>query len=341
MSASPRPPEYRRDPVTGRWVLIAPERAARPLALSHVKPHDRRDAERDRCPFCEGREENTPLERFAIRAPGSAANGPGWQLRVVPNKFPAVRPLAATDPLGLGLLESVPGHGEHELVIPCARHESNPVRLTDDEFADLLRAYRERLLTLADDPRLAYATVFQNVGAEAGASLAHLHSQILATPFVPDGVQQELDGSRRHFERTGSCVFCDILRHEVAAGERVVVATARFVVLLPFAGRFAYETWVLPRTHESRYEALADDAAGELAGVMRDVLGRLDAVLDEPAYNYYLHTAPLRSGELPHYHWHLEVIPRTARAAGFEWGSGCFINTVAPERAAAELRAAN
>jgi UDPglucose--hexose-1-phosphate uridylyltransferase len=339
MSNSLRPPEYRRDPVTGRWVLIAPERAARPLALSHVKPHDRRDEERDRCPFCEGREENTPLERFALRNPGSAANGPGWQLRVVPNKFPAVRPLADTDRTGGGLLESVPGHGEHELVIPCSRHESNPVCLTDAEFADMLRAYRGRLLALADDPRLAYATVFQNVGAEAGASLAHLHSQILATPFVPDGVSQELEGAKRYIEREGGCVFCDLLRHEIAAGERVVTTTANFVALLPFAGRFAYETWVLPRAHESRYEALADDRASELAALLRNVLGRLDAVLAEPAYNYYLHTSPLRVTELPHYHWHLEIIPRTARAAGFEWGSGCFINTVAPERAATELRA--
>ena len=332
-------PEYRRDPVTGRWVLIAPERAARPLALSHVKPHDRRDTERDRCPFCEGREENTPLERFAIRAPGSVANGPGWQLRVVPNKFPAVRPLANTDPIGRGLLESVPGHGEHELVIPCSRHESNPVRLTNAEFAVMLCAYRERLLALAADSRLAYATIFQNVGAEAGASLAHLHAQILATPFVPDGVAQELEGSKNHFARAGRCVFCDLLSHESRAAERLVLETPNFVALLPFAGRFAYETWVLPRTHESRYEALTDELALELAEVLRIVLSKLDAVLDEPAYNYFLHTAPLRSPELPHYHWHLEIIPRTARAAGFEWGSGCFINTVAPERAAAELRA--
>jgi len=331
-------PEYRRDPVTGRWVLIAPERAARPLALSHVKPHDRRDAERDRCPFCEGREENTPLERFAIRAPGSVANGPGWQLRVVPNKFPAVRPLANTDPIGRGLLESVPGYGEHELVIPCSRHESNPVHLTTAEFAALLGAYRERLLTLADDPRLAYATIFQNVGAEAGASLAHLHSQILATPFVPDAVQLELDGSKSHFASAGRCVFCELLQHEIATGERVVLTTPNFVALLPFAGRFAYEVWVLPRTHESRYEALTDELTQELAEVLRTVLSRLDGVLAEPAYNYYLHTSPLRSPTLPHYHWHLELIPRTARAAGFEWGSGCFINTVAPERAAAELR---
>lgn len=339
MSNTLRPPEYRRDPVTGRWVLNAPERAARPLALSHVKPHDRRDAERDRCPFCEGREENTPDERFAIRRPDSVANGPGWQLRVIANKFPAVRPLANTDPLGAGLWEAVPGHGEHELVIPCARHESNPVCLTNDEFANLLCAYRGRLLALADDPRLGYATIFQNVGAEAGASLAHVHSQILATPFVPDGVGQELDGAKRYLEREGTCVFCDVLRHEVAAGERVVMATANFVALLPFAGRFAYEVWVLPLAHESRYETLTDAAAHELAEVLRTVLTRLDVVLAEPAYNYFLHTSPLRASELPHYHWHLEIIPRTARAAGFEWGSGCFINTVAPERAAAELRA--
>jgi UDPglucose--hexose-1-phosphate uridylyltransferase len=332
-------PEYRRDPVTHHWVILAPERAARPLALSHAKPHDRHDAERDTCPFCVGREEDTPGELFALRAVGSELNGPGWRLRVVPNKFPAVRPLPDVELVGGGgLFESLPGIGEHELIIECARHEANPAHLSEAEFRDVLLTYRARLIALSANPRYAYVLVFKNVGAEAGASLAHLHSQIVALPIVPDAVRGELDGANAYYQHTGRCVFCDIVRQELQAGVRVVAETEHFLVIAPFASRFAYETWLVPKSHNSRYETLTDTHADELARLLRHLLARLDAVLEEPAYNYYLHTGPAQAGALPYYHWHLEVIPRTARPAGFEWGSGCFINAVPPEHAAAELR---
>jgi UDPglucose--hexose-1-phosphate uridylyltransferase len=336
-------PEYRRDPVTGRWVIFAPERSLRPLALSHSKPHARWDAERDSCPFCEGREAQTPHERLAVRDPGSRPDGPGWRLRVIPNRFPAVRPTAGTSPAARqagGLFEAAPGVGEHELIVECPQHKSNPTSLTDAEFTNVLIAYRERMTALTADPRFAYVTVFKNVGAEAGASLAHLHSQLVATPIIPDAVRLELDGAADYHRREGLCVFCDIVRQEVEAGVRVVAGTRHFLAVCPFAGRFAYETWVLPVGHDSRYEAITDEQAAELAGLMKLVLGKLDGVIGHPAYNYYLHTGPARAVNLPYYHWHLELAPRTARAAGFEWGSGCFINAVLPETAAAELRAA-
>ena len=335
-------PEYRRDPVTGRWVIFAPERSLRPLALSHSKPHARWDAERDTCPFCEGHETDTPRELFAERDPGSKPDGPGWRLRVVPNRFPAVRPTATANAAASrdGLFELAPGVGVHELVIECPRHTSSPTGLTDAEFAAVFRAYRDRIVALAADPRFAYVTVFKNVGAEAGASLAHLHSQVVATPFVPEAIRGELDGAADYHRREGRCVFCDIARQESEAGVRVMAETPHFLAVAAFAGRFAYETWVLPKAHASRYETITDPHAAELARLTKSVLGKLDGVLGHPAYNYYLHTAPARSGELPHYHWHLEVVPRTARPAGFEWGSGCFINAVLPEVAAAELRAA-
>ena len=338
--STPLAPEYRRCPVTNRWVVIAPERAARPITLSHAAPHSRDANGRADCPFCEGSEHETPGERFAIRADGTAPNGPGWQLRVVPNKFPAVRShLAlgfASEPSAL--FESRPAIGRHELVIPCSRHLSNPVDLTDGEFRDKLLAYRDRIQLHSANPQTAYVTIFQNVGAEAGASLAHLHSQIVTMPMVPDGVRHELDQSAAYFERVKKCVFCDILREELPLRHRVVTETPHFVVLTPFAARFAYEMWVLPKAHVSHFETINAEIALELAVVFKDILGRLDAVLHKPAYNFFLHTGPVRSGALVHYHWHFEIIPRTARAAGFEWGSGCFINTTSPEQAALELR---
>ncbi len=334
-------PEYRRDPVTGRWVVIAPERASRPLGLADTKPHARRNIERDECPFCEGHEHDTPHESYAVRTPGTAPNGPGWQLRVVPNKFPAVRATADSDLKSTGeLFESFPGFGVHELVIECPFHESSPTVLTDGEYARVLVAYRERIRTLADDPRFAYVTVFKNVGAEAGASLAHLHSQLIATPIVPDAVRLELESAGDYYLGERRCVFCAVAKAELAGRTRLVAETAHFVAFCPFAARFAYEVWVMPKRHASGYESTSDAELLELSGLMKLVLGKIDSALGDPAYNYYLHTSPARIRDLPYYHWHFEILPRTSRQAGFEWGSGCFINLVPPERSARDLRAA-
>lgn len=323
-------PDLRRDPVTGRWVLIAPERARRPMSLSGAGPRHRTSGERTPCPFCPGQEHDTPNEVYALREPGTAANGPGWRLRVVPNKFPAVK--APTPP--------APAAGVAEVLIDCPEHIDSPTLLSDEQFADVFRAYRERMTALAADPRLAHVAVFKNVGAEAGASLGHTHSQLIATSVVPALVQSELNGAEAYYARTGRCVFCDIVERELADGSRVVVRSENFAVVTAFAPRFAYEMWVLPVRHESRYEAIADAAARELAVLLKRVLRALDAVLHSPAYNWFLHTTPLHAGGPPHYHWHLEILPRTARPAGLEWGFGCHITTVAPEQAAAELRAA-
>ena len=263
------------------------------MTLAHAEPHHRDADGRAECPFCEGMEHDT----YALRAPDTAPDGPGWRLRVVPNKFPAVRPVAEPAPETSDLLfESHPGFGRHEVVIECARHASDPVAMSDEEFRDVLLAYRNRVVALSDDARCAYVTVFKNVGAEAGASLAHLHSQIVATPMVPDVIRAELAGAGEYFAREGRCVFCDVIARDAADGRRVVAETAHFIALAPFAPRFAYETWVLPKAHDSRYETLTPSRAGELAGLMKRVLAGLDRVLRRPAYNYYLHTGP--GGEL-------------------------------------------
>jgi UDPglucose--hexose-1-phosphate uridylyltransferase len=242
--------------------------------------------------------------------------------------------------LGPLLFESAPGVGRHEVIIECPEHLANPARLSDEQLRDVFLAYRDRLVALADEPGLRYAAVFKNVGAEAGASLGHCHSQIVATPIIPDNIQAELDGAKHHHDRHGRCIFCDIVASELADGARVVARSPGFVALVPAAARFAYELWVLPTHHASRYETLTPADAAELAGLMKRVVRALDAVLRDPAYNWFLHAAPLRSPDLPHYHWHFELMPRTSRPAGFEWGTGCFINAVPAETAAAELRAA-
>jgi UDPglucose--hexose-1-phosphate uridylyltransferase len=337
-------PEYRRCPVTGRWVVLAPERALRPIQLPHGQPHLRRDAAGSGvCPFCPGNEAMVPAEVFAVRDAGTPPDGPGWKLRVVPNKFPAVRELPDSSPMAItpdGFSEAMIGFGRHEVVIETDQHESDPVNLTDDEFVAMLTAYRERLKELAKNPRFAFATVFKNVGAEAGASLAHLHSQIIAMPVVPDAIRAELEAANDYYRRERRCVYCDLLRNESASGLRVVEDAGGFLSVCPFAPRFAYETWVLPQTHDSRFETTSDADLLNLARQMKRVLKAIDVVLNGPAYNWYLHAGPLRASNMPYYHWHIEIAPKTARPAGFEYGSGCFINAVPPELAAVRLRAA-
>ncbi|MDY3556742.1 hypothetical protein R5W24_005912 [Gemmata sp. JC717] len=332
-------PQLRRDPVTGRWVLIAPQRAQRPINLPGHAPTHRTNGERHPCPFCPGQEADTPNEVYAVRDAGTAPDGPGWHLRIVPNMYPAVRPdVGPPAPAAADLFVTAPAFGTAEVLIDCAQHYDDPTQLSDKQFADVFRAYRARMTALAADPRLAHVSVFKNVGAEAGASLGHLHSQMIATPVVPELMRTELDGAEGHYARTGRCVFCTLVRDELADGSRVVARSERFVIATAFAPRFAYEMWLLPVAHESRYEALTDAGADELAALLKRALVALDRVQNAPAYNWFLHTSPLRTGELPHYHWHLEVLPRTARPAGLEWGFGCHITTVAPEQAAAELR---
>jgi UDPglucose--hexose-1-phosphate uridylyltransferase len=294
------------------------------------------------CPFCPGQEHDTPNEVLAYRVAGSIPDGPGWQLRVVPNKFPAVRSdvgEASCAVEGMVFL-ATPGFGNAEVVIETAEHLPDPTKLSDREFAAIFRAYRDRTLALAPDPRLVYSAIFKNVGAEAGASLGHTHSQIVAMPVVPGIIERELAASQAFFARTGRCIFCDLASRDLADGERVISRSEHFLAVTAYAPRFSYEFWVLPLDHASRYEMLSDASAAELASLMKQVLIALDRVQSEPAYNWFLHTAPLRSPELPYFHWHIEVLPRTARPAGLEWGFDCFIITVAPETAAVELRQA-
>ncbi len=334
-------PEFRQDPVCGRWTIIAPERAHRPKTLEGAEPRHRGNDERRPCPFCPGQEHETPNEVLAYRPVGSPPDGPGWQLRVVPNKFPAVRPDNASNSLSVSseLFHACPGFGRAEVLIECPEHLPDPTLLNDRQFANVFRAYRDRLMALSNDPQLVYASVFKNVGAEAGASLGHTHSQIIATPIFPGAMEAEFSGALTCYSRTKRCVYCDISNRELADQDRFIVQSSNFLAIAAFAPRFDFEFWVLPKQHSSRYETISDEGCSELAGLMRKVLIAVDVVLHEPAYNWFLHTAPLRSPDQPHFHWHLEVMPRVGRPAGLEWGFGCFVTAVSPEQSARELRA--
>ena len=327
-------PELRKDPVVGRWVIISTERSRRPTSFVPVT-HEKK---KHFCPFCAGNEDRTPPEVFAYRPGGGAPNGPGWSVRVVPNKFPALQIEGTLDRRGEGLYDKMNGIGAHEVVIEAPQHATSLAALGIDAVTDVLLAFRERVLDLKKDPRLAYVLVFKNHGEAAGASLEHPHSQLIATPIIPIMVAEELTGSAQYFQMKERCVWCDMLRQERRGGLRLILETQGFVALAPFAPRFPFETWILPVHHRAAFEDCTEEELRGLATALGAFLRRMNRVLSDPPFNFMLHTAPLREGALEHFHWHLEIIPKLTNVAGYEWGSGFFINPVPPEDAAAALR---
>lgn len=327
-------PELRKDPVAGRWVIVASERAKRPMDFRAATAGPRGGP----CAFCEGQEAGTPNEIVAIRQGGSPPNTRGWSARVVPNKFPALMVEGDLDRRGSGIYDLMNGVGAHEVIIEGPQHFTNVTELSVGAIRNVLWLYRERLADLKRDRRFVYGLIFKNQGAAAGASMEHSHSQIIVTPIVPLLVQDELRGSKRFFEYRDRCIFCDMVEQEIRTGERLVIDDPNFVALEPFASRFAFETWILPKRHLVRFEELADSALGDLAQILRETLRRLERALDNPPYNMVLHTTPFDMGDVPYYHWHFEIIPRITGVAGFEWGSGFYINAVPPESAAQFLR---
>jgi len=327
--------ELRKDPIVGRWVIIAPNRTKRPEDFTTVRSNG---DEARFCPFCAGNEEATPAEILAYRNPGTAPNATGWRTRVVPNKFPALQVEGDLGKRAEGVYDLMSGIGAHEVIIECPDHEINMSHLSVDNIREILWVYRDRLVDLKKDPRLVHGLIFKNKGAPAGASLEHSHSQLIVTPVVPISVWEEMTGSLEFYNYRGRCIYCDMIEQELASGSRIVLDTPGFVVFSPFAGRFPFETWVLPKQHSSQYENIPRQGIEELGMVIKTVLSKLETALDDPPYNYVIHTAPFDASELPHYHWHMEIFPRLTRVAGFEWGSGFYINPVLPEEAAKFLR---
>ncbi|MDR4498924.1 MAG: galactose-1-phosphate uridylyltransferase [Candidatus Scalindua sp.] len=327
-------PELRKEPVSGRWVIISTERASRPTDFKFT-PHPLSGGF---CPFCENNEEKTPPEIIAYREPGTKANTPGWRVRVVPNKYPALQIEGEQNKRGEGIYDMMNGIGAHEVIIENPRHILSLTALDSGCIKEVLLCYRDRLIDLKKDRRFAYGLLFKNVGASAGASLEHSHSQLIVTPIVPKQVENEMEGAEAFYKYRGRCLFCDIVKQEIATNSRIVVLTDNFVAFEPFASRFPFETWILPRFHSSHFENLQEPDIKELAGVLKNTLLKLEISLDSPPYNYVIHSTPFYLYESEYFHWHLEIIPRLINIAGFEWGSGFYINPMPPEKAANFLR---
>lgn len=328
-------PELRKDPIIGRWVIVASERAQRP---DDFKIPPVVAVKRENCPFCEGKETQTPPEIMALRKPESKPNSPGWQIRVVPNKFPALSIGDNLDKKGIGIYDRMNGIGAHEVIIESPEHMVSMAPLTEEAIRNILLVYRERLNNLKNNPYFIYGLIFKNVGETAGASLEHTHSQLIATPIVPIRINQEITGSKNFFDYRGRCIFCDIIAQELEDKERLVSDDEHFIALNPFASRFPFETWILPKQHLTHFENIPQSLIPPLARILKDTFIRLEKVLNHPPYNMLIHTTPFNMFEAEYYHWHIEIIPRITRMAGFEWGTGFYINPVPPENATTYLR---
>jgi UDPglucose--hexose-1-phosphate uridylyltransferase len=325
-------PELRKDPILGRWVIIAGGRGQRPnpfrrytTAVPGAEP----------CPFCPGQEGATPREVLRYGEPGPDG---AWRVRVVPNLYPALRIEGRDDKRGEGLYDMMRGIGAHEVVIETPRHDEDPASYTVEQMSEVLTAFRERTLDLLRDARFQSILVFKNHGPAAGASLQHAHSQIIALPVTPARIESELKGVGRYFDFRGRCIYCDILKQELHDGRRLVAENADFVALAPFASRFPFEVSILPRAHEPFFQTLAPPLTSTLAEILIDVLRRYKLALKDPPYNYVIHSAPPGAQHPERYHWQVELLPKLTEVAGFEWGSGFFINPTPPEEAARALR---
>jgi UDPglucose--hexose-1-phosphate uridylyltransferase len=327
--------ELRKYPISERWVIISNDRARRPGDFVRESVPDVRSDEF--CPFCVGHEDKTPPELLAHRN-GSPANRPGWSLRVIPSKFPVLRVEGDLQREGEGLFDRMEGIGAHEIIVESPQHVLNLTELPESAIEQVLWALRERVRDLRNDPRLRYVMIFRNYGESAGAHLEHSHSQLVALPVVPKRVQEELEVASRYFASKERCIFCDLIRQEMKAGTRVVTETDEFLVVEPYAARFPFETWILPKKHESHFEETGATQLNNLAWVLKTTLRKLERALERPPYNLLVHTAPVQEPSSPHYHWHIEIIPKLTRVAGFEWGTGFYINPTPPEESARFLR---
>lgn len=328
-------PELRKDPVTNRWVIIATERAKRPSDFK--QPENHLPPQNAACPLCPKNEKLTPPEILAYREAGTMPNGPGWWVRVVPNKFPALE-AGDLQRAGVGIYDMMSGVGSHEVIVESIEHETHTALLPQKQIEEFLWVYRDRMLALKSDPRLRYVLIFKNHGKAAGASLEHPHAQLIATPIIPKRVMEEVEGGRMYYNFKERCIFCDILKQELAMKDRLVEENNAFAAFEPYASRFPFETIILPKKHDASYAYIDKSQIMDLAQILKSVLGRMHRILRDPPYNFVLHTAPFAESVKAFYHWHIEIIPRLTQVAGFEWGSDMYINPTPPETAASDLR---
>lgn len=328
--------ELRRDPINGRWVIVDIDHPNKPEDFEY-EPHNWRGGV---CPFCYGNESMTPPEIEAIRDSNTGPNTPGWQVRVVPNKFPALQIEGDLNRQGAGIYDMSNGVGTHEVLIEAPYHEKDIPDLLNQEIESFLSMYCQRAVDLTKDRRFKYIMIFKNYGAAAGASLEHPHTQIVALPMVPKNAVEEIRGAHNYFEYRGRCIFCDIIRQETQEKERIILENKYFLSFCPFVSRFSFEIWIIPKRHNGHFYHMPAQELPALATILKDTLTKVKKLFADVSYNFIIHSSPINGdgSDIESYHWHIEFMPKLTRAAGFEWGSGFYIVSTPPELATRYLR---
>ena len=325
----------RQDPTTKEWVIIATERAKRPDQFKREHGPTDLPPWQGSCPFCPGNEMLTPQE--ILRLPGKEDGS--WDVRIIPNKFAALYgPGEATRREEGPLFREMDGVGSHEVIIETPIHNQRMGLMSDHEVERILKACQMRYSILERDPRIKSIIIFKNHGEHAGTSLEHPHTQLVATPVAPMLMRRKYDVAISHYDDTGRCLFCDLVTAELEAKARILFETDGFVVFHPYASRLPFETWITPRRMQSSFGQVTSDDLRELAAVLRRTLRGLDAALNNPHFNFVIHSAPAGDHQQDYYLWHIQILPRLTTIAGFELGSGIFINTMLPEESAKYLR---
>jgi len=332
--------ELRQNLILRDWVIIATERAKRPEEFVTKNKEKKIMPEHSaNCPFCPGKEDKTPPETFRIGDPPDGEAGKkGWRVRVVYNKFAALTPEGEATRQTCGIYRSMNGVGIHEVIIEHPRHNALTALLGAEEVTDIIRAYKNRYLSARENKHIEAIIIFKNHGPSAGTSLEHPHSQLIATPIVPPQIRNRLEQAVRYFDDTGRCVFCQTLQEELRAKERIIQETNHFVSFIHYAALSPFHIWIFPRRHMASFAAINEEEIKDLAGNLKTTLGKLYYGLDNPDFNYSIRSTPVDEPENAYFHWYLSLIPRLSQTAGFELGSGMFINVALPEKSAEFLR---
>ncbi len=331
----PFPSQLRQDIVSNDWVLIATGRAKRPDDFR--KKETVKKKTKKPCRFCDILKYEKPILAFSNGKRLEKPPYDSWTTCVVANKYPAFSPATKMNHRQIGPYQVMDGVGFHELVI-TRDHKKQIAQMEVAQIKEILDAYQERYLDLSNEPLVNYVSIFHNQGEEAGASVAHPHSQIIAIPTFDPDIRSSLTGSKRYFKKHGQCPHCTMIKYDQKTKERIVFENEEFLVVCPFVPRVAFETRIYPKKHQAYFEQIKDNSKWQLAEAFKIAFRALDLALNHPDYNFFLHTAPCDGKEYYHYHWNWQIIPHTQIWAGFELGTEIEISTITPEKAASFLR---
>jgi len=326
-------PELRQNIATKEWVIISTERAKRPEDFKTTKEKKEIPSWSEKCPFCPGNEKMAPLATFELKDEKG-----NWKTRCIPNKFPAVSMEGSLERTVDGIIRKMSGVGIHEVIIETPIHNTNLALLSEHEVGGIIYTYRNRYLTASKDERIKIIILFKNHGIAAGTSIEHPHSQLIAVPIVPHNIRFRNEEALRYYDETGECVFCKMLNDELKFKERIVLETGSFVCFVPYAGLSPFHMWIIPRKHNASFGNITDSEISDLAKNLKIILSKMYYGLNNPDYNLVFRSAAVGDENEDYFHWYIAIVPRLIKQAGFELGSGIYVNPTYPEENAKFLR---